>query len=74
MQVMTMPANETADKKAEKPNKVPVKTKTLEEAKQLILEMRKTHEDWYIRKIIGKTQKLLTGAKKGKNVDECRKL
>jgi len=69
-----MPVNEAQAKKPEKIKKVPVKVQTLESAKQLIQEMRKTNEDWYNRKIIGKAAKLLSGAKKGKNVDECRKL
>lgn len=76
-----MPVSETVEKtvqkpvaKPAKPKKVPVKTATLEEAKALVLEMRKSREDWQNRKIVAKAHKILTGAKKGKNVDVSRPL
>jgi hypothetical protein len=60
-----------AKKEATKPAKVPKmsqKQKVMNDAKELVLEMRtKGHEDWYTRKVCGKAYGLVKGTKKGKN-------
>jgi len=58
-----------SEEKKPKAKKIPVKEKTLDEARTLIMEMRKNNDDWYNRKVIAKAHKLLTGSKKNKNID-----
>lgn len=59
-----------AKKEATKPTKAPKmsqKSKVLEAAKQLVLEMRAKNDDWYNRKVFGKAYGLVKGTRKGEN-------